>query len=55
MAALKSSQGYWNKGLTLKLIAGPPSTTRITGRQQMTSDWVYALTPLPSMRCGCHR
>ena len=33
---------------TLKLMAGPPSTTRPSGPQQMTSDFVYALTPLSS-------
>jgi hypothetical protein len=33
---------------TLKLVAGPPRTTRLSGSQQMTSDFVYALTPLSS-------
>jgi hypothetical protein len=33
---------------TLKLMTGPPSTTRPSGPQQMTSDFVYALTPLSS-------
>ena len=32
----------------LKLVAGPPRTTRMSGPQQMTSDFVYALTPLSS-------
>jgi hypothetical protein len=32
----------------LKLVAGPPRTTRFSGPQQMTSDFVYALTPLSS-------
>jgi len=31
---------------TLKLMASPPRTTRMSGPQQMTSDFVYALTPL---------
>ena len=33
---------------TLKLMAGPPRTTRLAGPQQMTSDFIYALTPLSS-------
>jgi hypothetical protein len=32
----------------LKLVAGPPRTTRFSGTLQMTSDFVYALTPLSS-------
>jgi hypothetical protein len=32
----------------LKLLAGPPRTTRLSGPQQMSSDFVYALTPLSS-------
>ena len=31
---------------TLEPLAGPPRTTRISGFQQMTTDFVYALTPL---------
>ena len=34
--------------VTLKLVAGPPRTSRPSGPQQMTSDFVYALTPLSS-------
>jgi hypothetical protein len=33
---------------TLKLMASPPRTTQMSGPQQMTSDFVYALTPLAS-------
>jgi hypothetical protein len=33
---------------TLELLAGPPRTTRPSGPQQMTTDFVYALTPLVS-------
>ena len=33
---------------SLKLVASPPRTTRFSGPQQMTSDFIYALTPLSS-------
>ena len=33
---------------TLRLMASPPRTTRMSGPQQLTSDFVYALTPLAS-------
>jgi hypothetical protein len=33
---------------TLEMLAGPPRTTRPSGPQRMTTDFVYALTPLSS-------
>lgn len=33
---------------TLEPLAGPPRTTRPSGPQQMTTDFIYALTPLSS-------
>lgn len=33
---------------TLERLAGPPRTTRRSGSQQMTTDFVFALTPLSS-------
>ena len=33
---------------TLRLISGPPRTTRYSGPQQVSTDFVYALTPLSS-------